>query len=265
MGVAVVWSRTTSANPRCGGSRAGARCSIGGTIAVSMAILLLALTQVRAQDLPAIPAIDDLVRIPSHHLAAGYVSLAGITTYSEQAIEAGFNQVRISIDQKPYVITRENGDAFMGALRERLEVYRAAIERRGADEVAGQYLVNANQNCQGERLDLRSFLAEEVAGRPIMPSRLVLRQQAHRADLVFQVKRNGRQRDVVYSGIVVESSLVFAAPANLGFNLWGTVGDSGIELRLDVKELQEAIGTNVASLSDWERFKKCVFTLAPVR
>jgi len=112
-------------------------------------------------------------------------------------------------------------------------------------------------------MDLREFLAEEVADRPIMPSRLVLRQESHRAELVFQVRHNGRQREIVYRGIVVENSLVVAAPANLGFNFWGTVGDGGIELRLDVKELQEAIGTNVASLSDWERFKKCVFTLTP--
>jgi len=213
-----------------------------------------------AQDSPEVPTIDRVLNIRPEHLAAGYLAVDATAAMIEMAVPAGVT-VDTTLDGKKQAITKSNVDTYLKAYRARLEIYRQAIEQRGFVQIAGRYALDAGASCQGQNLDLREMFAAEMRdGKPVMAGELTVRQTGFRADIVLSAVYEEQSQELVYPGVVVEDAIVFAAPANMEFNFWGRVQDRVIELRLDLEELQSALGVPE---SDRQTVANCVFTLTP--
>ncbi len=230
------------------------------TLAITVGTASFEVSRALAQDAPAVPTLEQVLSIPPQYLAAGYLAVDATAAMVEAAAGAGFT-INTTLDGKKQTITKSNLDAYLTAYRARLEIYRRAIKQRGFAEIQGRYALDAGASCRGQQLDLREMFAGAVrTGEPVMANELNVRQAGFKADLVLSTNYEGQTREIVFPGAVVGNAVVFAAPANMGFNFWGAVHERVVELRLDVREFQSAVGV---SDSDLPTVENCVFTLTP--
>lgn len=207
-----------------------------------------------AQDSPIVPTVGQALKVPPQDLAAAYLTIDGTATMVEAFVSAGFES-NLTLDGKAYAITKSNEGTFLAALRARLDIYRQAIEQRGFARIAGDYALDASASCRGKQLDLR-----ELFGKP-MASQLSVRQTGFKADLVLSTRITDQQQEIVFPGVAVQSTVVFAVPNLSGVNLWGSVKKETIELRPNVEEMQNALVFSTVPESDWRALANCVFTL----
>jgi hypothetical protein len=148
---------------------------------------------------------------------------------------------------------RARAEAYLKIHRQRLETYTRAIERRGFAEIAGQYVVEANSSCRGQKLDMRELFAIETQnGQPILAEELVVRQDGFETALILSGNGGPGSRDVVFPGVTAEDAVVFKEPANPGLNFWGVINERTMRLRQNIRDVQTALGAHIAPESDWQ-------------
>lgn len=117
-------------------------------------------------------------------------------------------------------------------LERRLAIYATAINHRGYKSIAGTYLSNATASCANvPSLWALGMLKGELGNLDITQNGFIIR-------LVQQRKNNSST--VIIPGVIVESSLVLADPANFDFRFRGEITSGGITLRPDVKAILAA-------------------------
>ena len=193
--------------------------------------------------LPVIPTLDQALGVPAQDLAASYLSINEVVSMVALSLESGIN-VTVNLDDGRYNITQENAASFDKAFRQRLDVYRQAIETRGFGNIAGRYTMRVSASCQ--QVDF-SFTANEPA----------IRQDGFKTDFVFSADDIGSE--AVLPGAITENAVVFRHP--VGFSLWGTTEDDAIKLRLNIDEIENALMMEFKSPSDRRAVADCVFIL----
>jgi hypothetical protein len=168
----------------------------------------------------------------------------------------------LGIDGVPYAVNAANAAAFVKALDARLAALSGAIDGRGAAPIDGQYRLEAGAGCTGSKLDpKRIFSTSAVSGAPIMATEVRIVAGGIERYMFISVTQNRQTIGVVMSGVAIGDTVVFADVLSLGFDLWGTVKDTTIELRLDAEQMKGALGAEAGTEEDWRAIGACVFTL----
>lgn len=124
-------------------------------------------------------------------------------------------------------VTRENVAQVRTEYRNRAWEYAAVIRERGFRDVHGAYRASVHPACA------RAQSAWVLALTALDVREVALRQDA----FVVTIEQHGPTGETVgltATAVIVESSLVFADPANSDYPLIGAVGDDAITLRPDV-------------------------------